>query len=1418
MATKRKSPTEIGETRISTIGFGIFSDAEKLRLSVCEVKNNRLYEKGKPKSHSLYDLRMGTTHSRYLCQTCAGNIKDCPGHYGHVKLKYYCFNVEFLSQLFRVLSCVCCHCSNILLDSKSNKYNEIRAITNPRKRLSALVVACSKKNTCFSELFENGVSIGICNGKQPQWIRKDVYLTYTKREEKDLDPEITMRKLMMILRYISDDDIRFLGMHPSMSHPLGMVMKILLVPPPNTRPSKTHGRRSAYSEDDLTCALQNIVKLNENIRDSSSANIHLANVNSPTFQQEFLPLQRSIANYQFNRNKTNPNPWGQDRGSLRSRLSSTSGKNGRMRRDIAAKRQNHSARTVVTGSTDIDVDEVGVPILICMRLAYKERVNSLNLERMKELVQNGPHRYPGANYVIQKGNTYNLRYATKISIRPGDIVGRHLRKGDYVLFNRQPSLHRNSLMAHRVYPTEGKNFTINVGVTPAYNADFDGDEMNMQLILGEETRAECSEIMSVNKNLIKDGKPIVQLLQHAALSCFLLTQKQVLLNYRQVSDLFFHYHNRSELPPPTLLVRKKPYWTGIDILSSVLPSELYLQYKSLKIVRGTVVSSSPINKEILNKGIVFTIWKDLGWRVAVDFINGFQKMLMAFLDVQGTTIHIDDCRMIKTPQHLEIIQNTVRYGNEQGAISNNEYNIMLAFDTLRDFIGDEVYRRNSDRSRNGLYNIIESQAKGNLTNAVQIAGMLGQQIDHKCGRVAIPTSHFRGSKEFSYAHGLVTSSFTSGLNMNEFFHHMQGGREGLVDTAVKTGQTGYIQRKLAKMMEDLHVYPDSTVRQANGDIVEFAYGGDGMCGNKLESLSIASAELLPLQILDRFFYVPPLDYYRHDPIVHQRWQTQYLEYSERIVYEDIRTVLLARHYVLSSYHHPNTDVAVQKIPILCPIDFRRLLSRAAGTHDSPEDHQVTPFDLSEVTRRFWKYITSKFTPLRNHSFELLFLETMSAANVCGVYALKGEALRWMIDQIEETLEKGQAEYYDAVGIVAAQNCTEPMTQMTLSRFHKSGQESNLEKSVERLQTILNCTHKPEKSTMMIPLKPEIDPLTFGNGIICIRLSEIMVRWARGVIDPERNRSFLNSWCEPALPDDAPAHTFSVILNKEICKKMRISPRICHRLLAEHKWSALASSISHSTLGDEIWWLTFNVNKESETWASFIAAIDSLTASEDFITQHIVEKYLKPTILRGIPDIDDFFIAGDRSVVTKGSRLMTVLVDPNVLPHKVTTSNINEIFDVLGIDAACLAIQLEWRGIMKANQTCVDDRHISLIADKMCYSGKVVPMTYSGLLHDKASVIKQATFEKPFDSLLNGAIRGELDDHLCAMSAVCFNTKTVGGTGSVHLYQDEYGVPLTLRPKPILPDKRTRRKVEKLVLKSKSQKFFIPWSSNISHPS
>jgi DNA-directed RNA polymerase II subunit RPB1 len=472
---------------ITSIQFGVFGNDEIKKRSATKddingIEHPDLYDKLEPKNGGLLDSRMGGSNDN-KCTTCGLSAKFCDGHEGHTELAKHNFHIGYLQSLKMITECVCIQCSNLLLPKNDSILPEIMNIKSKRKRFAFVHNIATKQKVCA----RNRQSCGIKTSSIKVEIKKKtgdirVYAETINPDENEkgkhsqlLTPEV----LSNILDRVSDDDLKIMGIYSDTFKPSDMIHRVFVVPAIHVRPSiRGFFTNGSTMEDSLTQQLGNIIKANIRVRSQIASN----NENKNHAKTQVELLQYSIA-YYYDSDAVN-NQKADSKGVLQKPLVDRyKGKGGRIRGNLMGKRGDFNARTVITSDPVISINQLGVPVRVAMGLTFPETVTPYNKDKLTELVRNGPDKYPGANFVftqraIQSGGIIKpiyLKFAKeKINLQYGDVVERHLQDDDFVLLNRQPTLHKQSMMGHKIKVINNPDlltFRLSVAVTPPYNAD-----------------------------------------------------------------------------------------------------------------------------------------------------------------------------------------------------------------------------------------------------------------------------------------------------------------------------------------------------------------------------------------------------------------------------------------------------------------------------------------------------------------------------------------------------------------------------------------------------------------------------------------------------------------------------------------------------------------------------------------------------------------------------------------------------------------------------------------------------------------------------------------------------------------------------------------------------------------------------------
>ncbi|MGI0092388.1 MAG: DNA-directed RNA polymerase subunit A', partial [Nitrososphaerales archaeon] len=846
---------------VGGIRFAFLSPGEIRKYSVAEITAPETYdEDGMPVQGGLMDNRLGTLEPGQKCASCGNTAPKCPGHFGHVELAEPVIHIAFVDEVHKLLISTCRACGRLLLSEED--------IVEYRKRLDER----SSSSPMLIEIVSREILAKVKKAKQCFFCGRGQYeIEFTKPT---VFHEITesggaTRLLPVAIRErlerITNDDLKLLGYDPSSARPEWLILQVLPVPPVAVRPSITL-ESGIRSEDDLTHKIVDILRVNQRVRESKESGT------PPLIVQDLVDLlQYHVTTYFDNEVSGIPQAHHRSGRPLKTISQRLKGKEGRFRGSLSGKRVDFSSRTVISPDPSLDISEVGVPFEVARKLTIPERASPWNTEFLKKLILNGPFKHPGANYIIRPdGIKIRLDYVTDLqmhadSLAPGFVVERHLTDGDIVIFNRQPSLHRMSVMAHYVKVLPYRTFRIHPAVCPPYNSDFDGDEMNLHVPQSEEARSEALTLMRVQDQILSPryGGPIIGGIRDFLTAAYLLTKEGVYLSKEEFTNLAMAggFPVDKELPKPEK-TDPQPLYSGKQLFSLFLPSDFnyVLVSKWEKSSRGAgkdvVIKNGTLLSGVIDRAaigaeesdsILHRIAKDYSTDEARNFLNSILRVLKAFITRSGFSYGFDELELpadvrSKISETLDESYAKVKDLNSQfknGTLP--ETRGLSPKDALEFYVANELSRarekagRIADKSfspTNAGIIMARTGARGSTLNLGQMTAALGQQSVRgkriEKGYLSRALPHFAQNDPSPDARGFVRSNYRDGLNPIEFFFHAMGGREGLVDTAVRTQQSGYMQRRLVNALEHLKVEYDLTVRDPNGNIIQFKYGEDGI--------------------------------------------------------------------------------------------------------------------------------------------------------------------------------------------------------------------------------------------------------------------------------------------------------------------------------------------------------------------------------------------------------------------------------------------------------------------------------------------------------------------------------------------------------------------------------------------------------------
>ena len=792
---------------VDSLEFSLLSPTQIKKMSVVEVTRAELYDAdGYAVEHGVVDPRMGVVDPGIRCRTCGQRVGDCMGHFGRIELVKPVIHPILAPKIYILLQATCHNCGRIL-------YPEAKSAKEVAKKTINKCPHCKTKT------------------KKIKFIKPTTFV-----EGKE---ELTAEQVREWLEKIPDEDLeklKFRGGRPEWA-----VITILPVPPMTMRPSiiLETGERS---EDDLTHKIVDIVRINERLK-------RILEIGAPEFLINDIIelLQYHVATYIKNDLSNIPPARHRSGRPLKTLAQRLVGKEGRFRYNLTGKRVNFSARSVISPDNFIAINEVGIPKIIAKTLTVPEKVTEDNLEDMRKLILNAD-KYPGANYVIRidglrKKITEETKEMISQEIVPGYTVERHLQDGDWVIFNRQPSLHRMSMMGHRARIIEDRTFKLHLSVTTPYNADFDGDEMNLHVPQTEEARAEVKHLMDVNKHIRtpRYGLPIIGLKHDHIIGTYFLTKGDIKFTKQEVANLLAVTNLDIELD--------KDSYTGKEVFSFLLPK---INFRG-KTTTGeeVIIENGVLKKGFIDEKIVGSEKGELlnkiellyGGDQAARFIENLVRLCLMLLTTYSYTISLKDYDLPK--EYQEQIERIIDSKIREVIKNPTEEKQVELEQVLKDI--EKIIKKNLSKQSTARI-AAESGARGSFISVSQIIGCIGQEklkgekITRGYYKRTLPS--FKENEINPIAYGFVKNGYKKGISPTEFFFDAMHGREGLSDTALKTKHSGYLERRLVNSLHDLIIKEDGTLRNEANQIVQFVPMEDNIDPSQINRGRISIEDIL----------------------------------------------------------------------------------------------------------------------------------------------------------------------------------------------------------------------------------------------------------------------------------------------------------------------------------------------------------------------------------------------------------------------------------------------------------------------------------------------------------------------------------------------------------------------------------------------
>nr|CCA19646.1 DNAdirected RNA polymerase III largest subunit puta [Albugo laibachii Nc14]CCA23078.1 RNA polymerase III putative [Albugo laibachii Nc14] len=1485
--------------KISHLNFGLLSEVEMMRMSEMRVTSRDLFavQSRDPAKNGVLDKRLGVSNKSDTCDTCSLRLSDCVGHFGYIKLELPVFHIGFFKAILEILQMICKECSRVLL-SPSDRESFLQRVRDPRAdalRLKALrkkmatlckrVVKCPhcqsvngtvrKVNSSTLKLLHEKFraksaqdlrNVFVAQFREAQTINPEIRQHLPKAQQ-DLSPVIVQE----LFERIPDQDCELLWIDSSLGRPEKLILNSLLVPPVCIRPSVAMDAGAGSNEDDLTIKLQEILQVNFALHAALRQGATLTMV-----MEDWDFLQIQVAQLMHGDTPGLVKPMNAPK-SIRGYCQRLKGKQGRFRGNLSGKRVDFSGRTVISPDPNLRIDQVGVPQHVAKTMTYPEKVTRYNINKLRKCVVNGPNVHPGANIIQLQGQnlTKNLSYGDRANmaddLKIGDTVERHMEDGDVVLFNRQPSLHKMSIMAHRAKVMPWRTFRFNECVCSPYNADFDGDEMNMHLPQTEEARTEALTLMGVEHNMItpRNGEPLVAATQDFLTASYLLTQKNIFFNREQFCQMIAIMSDAVEhidIPEPAI-IHPLRLWTGKQVISLLIkPNDFskilvnlelkernytnntYMCYKDGYVCfRNSELMCGNLCKKTLGdgskQGLFYVLIRDHGSHEAARCMNRLAKLCARWLGgSKGFSIGIDDV----TPSvHLmgkknELLQSGYNGANEAieqyrlgklplkpgcNAIQSLESELNGLLGKLRETAGAECMRTLPFHNNPRI--MAECGSKGSALNISQMVACVGQQsVSGKRvpeGFVNRTLPHFLPHALHAAAKGFVANSFYSGLTATEFFFHTMGGREGLVDTAVKTAETGYMARRLMKALEDLSCQYDRTVRNSEGAVVQFMYGDDGLNPAFMEGddrpvdfnrlyehirstiPDKESRSLLPFEIR---LLVKKAMLRKEFQSILPAGRKFLIEIEEFFSNLASRIAKTRTNVGVDSMDHALTPYAAKLERMM---EANLMTPATIKSSDQPPQKKVKISNLlhSEVKNESTGSILMKNEedPIFNHDdIDVDDVETakqfwaahereeLDTVDMCTWEKNKFKDPIARKLWIEMAKEQNTSESREAGCLISHNVCRitqlqiEKLLEVSLYKYHRACMEPGEAVGAIGAQSI------SEPGTQMTLKTFHFAGVASMNVTLGVpRLKEI-INASKNISTPiitaalvnktdERSARIVKGQIEKTTLGEIAIHIKEVFARDQAYLSVGLDTHAIKQLHLNISAQTVRNSILKAVgIGPRSILRMLKeqhvlLNARCPSKLRILAPSNQKTSFTRgaYFTMQALKAELPNVIVQGIPQVNRAVINYEEGktdshgvrthhLLVEGYGLAEVMGVPGIDGLNTRSNHIIEVEKTLGIEAARELISSEVSYIMSAYGIGIDRRHLMLLSDIMTFKGEVLGITRFGIAKMKESVLMLASFEKTTDHLFDAAVHSRTDAIVGVSECIIMGIPIPIGTG------------------------------------------------------
>jgi DNA-directed RNA polymerase II subunit RPB1 len=1390
-----------GHSLIQYIGFQLSGDEDHRRNSFAPINSYELFSAaGQPVPGGVYDLRLGTTDHTYLCLTCINGKKLCPGHRGHLTLRVAVSQPIAIAEIRRWLRVACLKCGEVVVDREKYAHLPVgkrlseAATTDtagkrcPRKGCGAIHPKITKDEEDYFTFWAEPPNLG--EKRPPRVLARNA----EKRGDK-LYPD-TIRA---IFERISDGAVEALGRSLNV-HPRKLILREISIPPNTIRPGVKSFGGAGSSYHDSTNLLQHLVKRNSQLPErlpDAMGPLGPGGVVEGELERAVQNLQQIYYDLVMGSSSTSVTQGSSGRRGLvvgarpvHSFLRNLPRKEGRVRANLLGKRVFYISRSTISGNMSFRVDEVGVPLEFARTLQVKEIVQEYNRDWLMTFFLNGRRQYPGCTHLVRRatGELHDVAGLRDFRLEVGDALFRDIVNGDAAFFNRQPTLERSSIGVHRVVVIQDPSvhtFQMNVLACEWYNADFDGDQMNLWVAREPSARAEAMVMSSVANWFIstKTSGPVNGEVQDSTVGCYELTRSAVRMDKYHAMALFAG----AGVEPPRFDAEPADHiYTGRDIASllfeqtpinySKVPSsysDLYAPYIAYdKSEMLTVIEQGRLVRGVLDKrsigakssgGVFHLISREFGPQRALDAIFALQQISLQFLLFRGFTVGTAD--LLPSPAALDQIRALVSsVGLESRIITDrllrgeivppidstvHEFYERLQINALK-VPEAEALRWILGTTRpetNGFFRMIAVGSKGNNPNLINVSGAIGQttingeriRAQFAFGRT-LP--YFPRFSTDPAAYGFVANSYITGMRASEFIFQDMNGRFDLINKALSTASTGYFMRK--GVMNNQSSIVDN-LRRVTKDtkIIQVLYGEDGLDPRELEKVDFRTVLLSDAKLAEFAMLDVKAAGASGDPAAAQALVAE----AFARIREDRDGFRRTFGRIEASNFNQNFSTE-----LFMPVNIRRIVEGVFIAAKGVAPPPLTADGIAARIERVWDLCARVPYTLLNEIQErrrapvpphkasasmLLCMLIRAELNPQVLARLSDVQLGFVIEAVRQRYSLSLIDYGTAVGILAAQSISEPLTQYMLDSHHRSVAGGTNKSGLVRVSEIYGAraVSEEQSSAMMLPLRPEalgdasgalIVAQEIANSIEYVTLRRFTRQYdvllepysalvypafaedAAWITEFERGHPLVRP------PGDLTNWCFRFILDKSslVLKAVELE-LIVRRLRARHPGiyvvhtpeavSEVVIRVWHRAVqfkrgGDDELRIRDLVEETLDTPVRGIRGILRATA----------ERVPRMTVAA-----DGALVREDRLVVsTLGTNLYHALLHSAVDSQAVISTSVGDTVKLFGIEAGRAKIISETRSFMEDNTPNL--RHLYLYADEMTRTGRVTSVERGGL--------------------------------------------------------------------------------------------------------